>query len=154
MAGNGPGAVEHVDVLVVGAGVSGIGSAYHLRHQCPGTSFLLLEAMETFGGTWVTHRYPGIRSDTDLYTYGYRFKPWSGRPLATAEEIRRYLGEIVDENDLARHMRFGHRVLSARWSSDAKRWTLEVLRAEAVRADAEIASFEQTSTGMPRSQRS
>jgi cation diffusion facilitator CzcD-associated flavoprotein CzcO len=129
MAGNGPGAVEHVDVLVVGAGVSGIGSAYHLRHQCPGTSFLLLEAMETFGGTWVTHRYPGIRSDTDLYTYGYRFKPWSGRPLATAEEIRRYLGEIVDENDLARHMRFGHRVLSARWSSDEKRWTLEVLRA-------------------------
>ncbi len=130
MAGDGTGDVEHVDVLVVGAGVSGIGSAYHLRHQCPGTSFVVLEAMETFGGTWVTHRYPGIRSDTDLYTYGYRFKPWSGRPLATAGEIRAYLGEIVAENDLARHIRYRHRVLSASWSSVEARWTVEVLRAE------------------------
>ena len=130
MAGDGAGDVEHVDVLVVGAGVSGIGSAYHLRHQCPGTSFVVLEAMETFGGTWVTHRYPGIRSDTDLYTYGYRFKPWSGRPLATAGEIRAYLGEIVAENDLARHIRYRHRVLSASWSSAEARWTVEVLRAE------------------------
>ena len=121
---------EHVDVLIVGAGVSGIGSAYHLRTQCPGTSFVLLEAMETFGGTWVTHRYPGIRSDTDLYTYGYRFKPWSGPPLATAAEIRGYLGEIVAENDLARHVRYRHRVTSARWSSAQKRWTVEALREE------------------------
>ena len=87
----------HVDVLIIGAGVSGIGSACHLRAQCPELRVLILEAMDEIGGTWVTHRYPGIRSDTDLYTYGYRFKPWSGPPLATAAEIRAYLGGVVAE---------------------------------------------------------
>jgi len=93
---------EHFDVLIVGAGISGVGAAYHLTHQCPGTSFVVLEAQETFGGTWWTHRYPGIRSDSDLYTFGYRFKPWTGAPIATAEEILRYMGEVIEENDLAR----------------------------------------------------
>ncbi|NDC60328.1 MAG: NAD(P)/FAD-dependent oxidoreductase, partial [Alphaproteobacteria bacterium] len=120
----------HVDVLIVGAGVSGIGSACHLRAQCPGTSFAILEAKAEIGGTWVTHRYPGIRSDTDLYTYGYRFKPWSGPPLATAAEILGYLREIVAENDLARHIRFRHRVVAARWSSAEALWTVEALREE------------------------
>ena len=78
------GKAEHFDVLIVGAGISGIGGAYHLTQQCPGTSFLVLEAQATFGGTWITHRYPGIRSDSDLYTFGYRFKPWTGKPIATA----------------------------------------------------------------------
>jgi len=94
---------EHFDVLIVGAGISGVGAAYHLTHQCPGTSFVVLEAQETFGGTWWTHRYPGIRSDSDLYTFGYRFKPWTGTPIAAAEEIRRYMGEVIEENDLAPH---------------------------------------------------
>ena len=92
---------EHFDVLIVGAGISGIGGAYHLTKQCPGTSFVVLESQESFGGTWITHRYPGIRSDSDLYTFGYRFKPWTGKPIATAEEILAYMGEVIEENDLA-----------------------------------------------------
>jgi cation diffusion facilitator CzcD-associated flavoprotein CzcO len=121
---------EAVDVLVVGAGISGVGAAWHLQHQSPGTRFVVLESKPTFGGTWVTHRYPGIRSDSDLYTFGYRFKPWTGAPIATAEEILRYMGEVIDENDLARHIRYGHRVLSAAWSSEAQRWAVEVERAD------------------------
>src|SRR5215218_1787599 len=121
---------EHFDVLIVGAGISGIGAAYHLTHQCPGTSFVVLEAQETFGGTWWTHRYPGIRSDSDLYTFGYRFKPWTSAPIATAEEIRRYMGEVIDENDLARHIRYNHRIGSARWSSAENRWTIEATRTD------------------------
>ena len=77
-------AVQHFDVLIVGAGISGVGAAYHLQTQRPGTSFVVLESKDTFGGTWVTHKYPGIRSDSDLYTFGYRFKPWTGAPIATA----------------------------------------------------------------------
>jgi cation diffusion facilitator CzcD-associated flavoprotein CzcO len=115
-------------VLIVGAGISGVGAAYHLTAQCPGTSFVILEAQDHFGGTWWTHRYPGIRSDSDLYTFGYRFKPWVGPPIATAEEILKYMGEVIDENDLARHIRYRHRIEHASWSSADKRWTLHVTR--------------------------
>ena len=80
-------AAEHFDVLVVGAGISGVGAAYHLTHEQPGRSFLVLDALEDFGGTWRTHKYPGIRSDSDLYTFGYRFKPWTSAPIASAAEI-------------------------------------------------------------------
>jgi cation diffusion facilitator CzcD-associated flavoprotein CzcO len=118
-------ATEHFDVLIVGAGISGIGSAYHLTTQLPGTSFVILETQESFGGTWLTHRYPGIRSDSDLYTFGYRFKPWVGPPIATAEEILAYMGEVIEHNDLARHIRYKHRILRANWSSDGNRWTIE-----------------------------
>ena len=79
-----PQRAEHFDVLIVGAGISGVGGAYHLTKQCPGTSFIVLEAQDSFGGTWLTHQYPGIRSDSDLYTFGYRFKPWTGPPIAPA----------------------------------------------------------------------
>src|SRR6187549_4151650 len=85
-------AVEHFDVLIVGAGISGVGGAYHLTKQCAGTSFVVLETQESFGGTWLTHKYPGIRSDSDLHTFGYSFKPWVGPPIATAAEIRAYMG--------------------------------------------------------------
>ncbi len=112
-----PRGTEHFDVLIVGAGISGVGGAYHLTEQCPGTSFVVLEAQESFGGTWLTHRYPGIRSDSDLYTFGYRFKPWTGAPIATAEEILNYMGEVIDENDLGRHIRYRHQIDSASWSS-------------------------------------
>jgi cation diffusion facilitator CzcD-associated flavoprotein CzcO len=115
---------EQVDVLIVGAGISGIGGAYHLQDQCPGTSFLVLETQESFGGTWRTHTYPGVRSDSDLYTFGYRFKPWTGAPIASGEEILRYLGEVIEENDLAPHIRYRHRIDTASWSSEAERWTL------------------------------
>jgi cation diffusion facilitator CzcD-associated flavoprotein CzcO len=88
-------------------------------------SFVILEAQESFGGTWITHRYPGVRSDSDLYTFGYRFKPWIGKPIATADEILAYLGEVIDENDLDAHIRYGHTIWRARWSGADNLWTLE-----------------------------
>jgi cation diffusion facilitator CzcD-associated flavoprotein CzcO len=122
--------VEHFDVLIVGAGISGIGAAWHLSHQCPGTSFVSLEAQGSYGGTWLTHKFPGIRSDSDLFTFGYRFKPWVGAPIATAAEIQSYLGEVIDENDLARHIRYGHRIVSASWSTPDKQWTITAARTD------------------------
>ena len=121
---------ENFDVLIVGAGMSGVGAAYHLTQQRPGTSFVVLEALDSFGGTWWTHRYPGIRSDSDLYTFGYRFKPWTGAPIASAEEILKYMGEVIDENGLARHIRYEHMIASARWSSEDNRWTIEATRTD------------------------
>ena len=125
MAGRVP---EYFDVLIVGVGISGIGGAYHLNKQCPGTSFVVLESQESFGGTWLTHRYPGIRSDSDLYTFGYRFKPWTSAPIATAAEILKYMGEVIDENGLAPHIRYRHQIRSASWSSTANLWTVEAVR--------------------------
>ena len=121
---------EHVDVLVVGAGISGIGAAYHLTTQRPGTTFTVLEALESYGGTWLVHRYPGVRSDSDLYTFGYRFKPWTGPPIATADEIQKYLNEVIEENGLGEHIRYRHRVESAAWSSDDQRWHVVVTRTD------------------------
>jgi len=118
------GRIEHFDVLIVGAGISGVGSAYHLTTQCPDRSYVVLESQESFGGTWFSHRFPGIRSDSDLFTFGYRFKAWVGPPIATGDEIRKYMGEVIEENDLARHIRYGHKVLSAVWSSEDSRWTI------------------------------
>ena len=119
---------EHFDVLIVGAGISGIGAAWHLQTQSPGTRYLVLEFKPTFGGTWVTHTYPGIRSDSDLYTFGYRFKPWSGAPIATADKILKYMGEVVNDNALAPHIRYGHAIVNASWSSTQRCWTLTVRR--------------------------
>ena len=119
---------ERFDVLIVGAGISGVGSAYHLKHQCPGTSYVVLESQDSFGGTWWTHRYPGIRSDSDLYTFGYRFKPWVGAPIATAAEILSYMGEVIEENDLAPHIRYHQKILSAQWSSKDNLWTIDAIR--------------------------
>ncbi|NWH08103.1 MAG: NAD(P)/FAD-dependent oxidoreductase [Alphaproteobacteria bacterium] len=121
---------EHFDVLIVGAGIYGVGGAYHLQQQCPGTRFVVLDALESFGGTWLTHKYPGIRSDSDLYTFGYRFKPWVGAPIATAEEILSYMGEVIEENDLARHIRYKHKITAARWSSKDNLWTVEAVRTD------------------------
>src|SRR5437764_6303554 len=117
-----PSKVEHFDVVIVGAGISGSGAAYHLTQQCPGMSFVVLETQESFGGTWLTHKYPGIRSDSDLHTFGYRFKPWTSAPIATAQEILSYMGEVIAENDLGRHIRYHHTTSSARWSSKDKLW--------------------------------
>ena len=120
-------ASEHFDVLIVGAGISGIGSAYHMTKQLPDASFVILETQATFGGTWTTHRYPGIRSDSDLHTFGYSFKPWVGPPIATAEEILAYMNEVIDDNDLARHIRYKHKINSASWSSEQNLWTIEAV---------------------------
>lgn len=119
---------DHVDVLLIGAGISGIGGAYELSRQCPDRTFLVLEAFESFGGTWLAHRYPGVRSDSDLFTYGFRFKPWTGRPIATGEEILKYLGEAIEENDLGPHFRYGCRVLAADWQSSEGHWRIEGVR--------------------------
>lgn len=119
-----------VDVLIVGAGVSGIGAACHLRRNFPNGTFAILEAMDGIGGTWWTHRYPGARSDSDLFTYGFSFKPWRGQSIATADEIRHYLDEMIAENELAPHIHFQHQVVSANWSSEDKRWTVQVTRGD------------------------
>jgi cation diffusion facilitator CzcD-associated flavoprotein CzcO len=119
------GSTEHFDVVIIGAGVSGLGAACHLQRECPGKTFVILEARDAVGGTWELFRYPGIRSDSDLHTYGYEFKPWHGQPIATAASILDYLHEVVAENDLAPHIRMGRRMTHARWSSPDARWTLE-----------------------------
>ena len=124
------GAGEHFDVLIVGAGISGVGAAYHLKEQCPDKSFVIIETLESFGGTWLTHKYPGIRSDSDLYTFGYRFKPWIGPPIATADEILKYMGEVIDENDLDQHIRYSQKIEAANWSPADKTWTVTIRKAE------------------------
>jgi cation diffusion facilitator CzcD-associated flavoprotein CzcO len=116
---------EDFDVLIVGAGISGLGAAYHLQLHCPGKRWLILESQAGYGGTWRTHRYPGIRSDSDLFTFGYGFKPWMGKPIASAQEILQYLGEVIDENGLAPHIRYRHAIRSAQWSSAQRRWQVE-----------------------------
>ncbi|RJT25454.1 NAD(P)/FAD-dependent oxidoreductase [Chakrabartia godavariana] len=119
-------AVEHVDVLIVGAGISGIGAAVHLQKMCPGKTFAIMERRENFGGTWDLFRYPGIRSDSDMYTLGFRFKPWTARKaIADAPSIMTYLGETIEEYGLKKHIRFNHHVKRAHWSSEDATWTVE-----------------------------
>ena len=100
-----------------------------------------MKSQASFGGTWLTHRYPGIRSDSDLYTFGYRFKPWTSAPIATAAEILRYMGEVIDENDLAPHIRYRHEIASASWSSKDKLWTIEATRSDTGEAVRFTANF-------------
>jgi monooxygenase len=119
--------IEHVDVLIVGAGISGIGAAHHLQERCPDRSYLILEGRENLGGTWDLFRYPGIRSDSDMHTLGFSFKPWvSKRAIAEGDAILGYLGETVTENGIDRNIRFRHRVLRANWSSEASLWQVDV----------------------------
>jgi cation diffusion facilitator CzcD-associated flavoprotein CzcO len=134
-------AAEHFDVLIVGAGISGIGSAYHLETQLPGTSYVILEVQESFGGTWITHKYPGIRSDSDLHTFGYRFKPWVGPPIATAAEILAYMGEVIVDNGLDKHIRYKHKIVSASWSSETNLWTIDAIRTDSGEAAIFTANF-------------
>jgi len=122
--------MDHVDVLIVGAGISGIGAAHHLLHERPGTTFAILESQAGYGGTWRTHTYPGVRSDSDLYTFGYSFKPWTGAPIATAEEILTYVGEVIDEDGLDAHIRYQHQIATASWSTEDRRWTIAGTRTD------------------------
>lgn len=124
---DGQGSTEtFVDVLIVGAGISGIGIAHHIRDRFPGKSVLILERKPTYGGTWHTHRYPGIRSDSDLYTFGYRFKPWTDDPIASADAILSYLGQVIDEEGLAPLIRYGQNVRRADWTTADGCWHVEV----------------------------
>jgi monooxygenase len=121
----------HLDVVVVGAGISGIGAAYHLTHECPDRSFVILEGRGDIGGTWSLFRYPGIRSDSDMHTLGYRFKPWTAdKAIADGPSILAYLRETVAENDLEQYIRFNTQVDRADWSSDQARWTISAHDAE------------------------
>lgn len=121
---------EHVDVLVVGAGLTGIGMGYHLTTKQPGRTFAIVEARDAIGGTWDLFRYPGIRSDADLHTFGFGFKPWTrDNAIADAHEILDYLHEVIEENDLSRHLYLGFKVLSADFSSADGRWTVTLQRA-------------------------
>jgi cation diffusion facilitator CzcD-associated flavoprotein CzcO len=119
-------AVEQVDVLIVGAGISGIDAAWHLQRRCPGKSWLILEARDAMGGTWDLFRYPGIRSDSDMYTLGFPFRPWDGeKAIVDGPDIKAYVEDTAREFGIDRHIRFGHRVVRASWSSPDARWTVE-----------------------------
>jgi cation diffusion facilitator CzcD-associated flavoprotein CzcO len=122
---------EHVDVLIVGAGISGIGAAYYLQSKRPGTSYAIVEARAAIGGTWDLFRYPGIRSDSDLPTFGYAFKPWrSPKAIAGADGILDYLRETASENGIDRKIRYHHKVVSASWSSTQAKWLVQLERTD------------------------
>ena len=123
--------VEHVDVLVVGAGISGIGAAYHLQTSSPDRSFVILEGRADIGGTWDLFRYPGVRSDSDMHTLGYSFKPWKHeKSIADGPAILEYLRETVDEYGIEQYIRFNHLVTTASWSTDDARWTVTARRTD------------------------
>ncbi|HWJ62305.1 MAG TPA: NAD(P)/FAD-dependent oxidoreductase [Acidimicrobiales bacterium] len=117
---------EHLDVLIIGAGLSGIGAGYRLQTMCPGTSYAILEGRSSLGGTWDLFRYPGIRSDSDMFTLGYPFRPWTGeKSIADGADIWAYIDDTAREYGIDRHIRFEHRAVRASWSSDEARWTVE-----------------------------
>jgi monooxygenase len=123
--------LEHVDVLIIGAGISGICAGYHLQASCPNRSYAILEGRSALGGTWDLFRYPGIRSDSDMYTLGYSFRPWtSPKAIADGASILQYLRETAEAYGIDRHIRYEHRVTAAAWSSREALWTVTVLRGE------------------------
>src|SRR5260221_2756276 len=122
-------ASEHFDVLIVGAGLSGIGAGYHLQQKSPAKSYAILEGRDCIGGTWDLFRYPGIRSDSDMFTLGYSFKPWTeAKAIADGPNILNYVRQTATENGIDRNIRFNHRVKRASWSSQEARWTVEAER--------------------------
>ncbi|HEX2087471.1 MAG TPA: NAD(P)/FAD-dependent oxidoreductase [Solirubrobacteraceae bacterium] len=124
-------AQQHVDVLIVGAGLSGIAAGYHLQAGAPGRSYAILEARDSLGGTWDLFRYPGIRSDSDMFTLGYPFRPWkAAKAIADGPAILEYVEETAREYGIDRRIRFNHRVVRAEWSSAEQRWTVEAQRTD------------------------
>ena len=120
---------EHFDVLIIGAGLSGIDAGWHLNKFAPKKSYVILENRERIGGTWDLFRYPGIRSDSDMLTMGYRFKPWTHEStISPGDKIRDYVTETARENGIDKHIRFRHKVVSASWDSATAKWTVEVER--------------------------
>ncbi|MDI6102735.1 NAD(P)/FAD-dependent oxidoreductase [Actinoplanes sp. NEAU-A12] len=119
---------EHLDVLIIGAGLSGVGAAHHLQSAFPGRTYAILEAREAIGGTWDLFRYPGVRSDSDMHTLGYRFRPWTqAKAIADGPAILRYIRDTAAEAGIDRRVRFGHRVVRADWSTPDARWTVEAV---------------------------
>jgi monooxygenase len=122
--------LEHFDVLIMGAGLSGIGAAWHLQKFCPSKSYLILEQRERIGGTWDLFRYPGVRSDSDMLTMSYSFRPWTNpATISPGNEIREYVTAAARDEGIDSHIRFGHRIQSASWSSEDARWTVDAVRA-------------------------
>jgi monooxygenase len=120
---------EHVDVLIVGAGLSGIGAAHHIQSAFPGRTYAILEGREAIGGTWDLFRYPGVRSDSDMHTLGYRFRPWTqAKAIADGPSILRYIRQTATEAGIDRRIRFGHRVVRAEWSTEDAQWTVQAVR--------------------------
>jgi cation diffusion facilitator CzcD-associated flavoprotein CzcO len=112
---------NHFNVIVIGAGISGIGAGYYLKKNCPNKSFCIIEGRENIGGTWDLFKYPGIRSDSDMFTLGYAFKPWKEqKTIANGSSILNYLEETVEENNLREKIKFSHKVLSANWNSGSQ----------------------------------
>lgn len=139
---------DWLDVLIIGAGVAGISAACHLRRNCPGKRFAIIERRNTVGGTWDLFRYPGVRSDSDMFTYGYSFKPWNkARLLADGQSILGYLGEAAREHDVDRNILFGRKVVRARWSSSASGWEVETLEESTGRTEIHRARFLVCCTG-------
>ena len=119
--------MEHVDVVVVGAGLSGIGAGYHLQSKCPDRSYVILEGRDAIGGTWDLFRYPGIRSDSDMHTLGFSFRPWTNaKAIADGPSIKAYVEDTAREYGIDRHIRFGQRITRADWSTADATWTLTV----------------------------
>ena len=118
--------MEYFDVLIVGAGLSGIGAAYHLQTKCPAKTYAILDGRSAIGGTWDLFRYPGVRSDSDMHTLGYPFRPWRDRKaIADGSSIRQYIAETAQEYGIDRKIRFGHQVTHASWSSRDAAWTVD-----------------------------
>ncbi|MFW6067558.1 MAG: flavin-containing monooxygenase [Myxococcota bacterium] len=142
---------KHFDVLIVGAGISGIGAAYHLQTKCPQKSYAILEARDALGGTWDLFRYPGIRSDSDMHTLGFSFRPWTDpKAIADGPSILEYLKETAEENGIDRHIRYGRRVVAARWSSRDVRWLVEVRNMQSGTRERYTCSFLWGCTGYYR----
>ncbi len=139
---------EHVDVLVIGAGISGISAAHHLQTQCPDKSFLILEGRDSIGGTWDLFKYPGIRSDSDMYTLGFSFRPWRDpKAIADGPSIMSYLHGAVEDAGLHDKIRFGRKVVNAQWSSQAAQWTLTVLNTQSQSEEVFTCNFVHMCTG-------
>jgi cation diffusion facilitator CzcD-associated flavoprotein CzcO len=116
---------EHVDVVVVGAGLSGIGAGYHLQTMSPDRSYVILEGRESLGGTWDLFKYPGVRSDSDMHTLGFSFKPWTeAKSIADGPSILKYLKQTVSQFGIDKHIRYGQLVTKAQWSTDDAQWTV------------------------------
>jgi monooxygenase len=145
------GSPEHLDVLIVGAGLSGIGAAYHLQERCPGKSYAILEARADLGGTWDLFRYPGIRSDSDMHTLGYRFRPWTAeKSITDGPSILEYVRRTATDHGIDRRIRFQRRVVAAGWSSAELRWTVEVERVDTGETETLTCDFLWTCSGYYR----
>lgn len=145
------GDLEHLDVLIIGAGLSGIGAGHYLKTECPWASFALFESRSSIGGTWDLFKYPGLRSDSDMFTLGYSFRPWTGRKtIADGESILQYIKDTAREEGLDEKIRFNHRIVAAAWSTEDARWTVTVERTDTGETSQLTAGFLFSCTGYYR----